>query len=310
MSVSIIADEQLHAALQELKQAVYNHEQWTEMLLGALICRLAPDERDMSAEAHRRCRFGQWLFGQENADLKRHPGFAQIELEHERMHRYATVLLRTTSDGRPIPVEDYERFNSALKRMRLEIASITREMEEALHNLDPLTGTSTRTEMLTRLREQHVLVGRRVQACAIAMMDLDYFKTVNDKYGHVVGDTVLTAVARHVLAHLRPYDMVFRYGGEEFLICLPNAELQVAYDIVERLRDGLGELEQDASGNEPFHVTVSFGLARLDSAVSVEESIERADKALYAAKATGRNRVAIWEPTMGAAPNVPPATAR
>lgn len=310
MSVSIIADEQLHAALRELKQAVYNHEQWTEMLLGALICRLAPDERDMSAEAHRRCRFGQWFFGQENADLRRHPGFAQIELEHERMHRYATILLRTAGDGRPIPVEDYERFNSALKRMRLEIATITREMEEALHNLDPLTGTSTRTEMLTRLREQHVLVGRRVQACAIAMMDLDYFKTVNDTYGHVVGDSVLTAVARYVLANLRPYDLVFRYGGEEFLICLPNAELQVAYAIVERLRDGLGALEHGANGNEPFHVTVSFGLARLDSAVSVEESIERADKALYAAKAAGRNRVAIWEPTMGAAPDVPPAAAQ
>jgi len=154
--------------------------------------------------------------------------------------------------------------------------------------------------MLTKLREERELVSRGVHGCAVVMMDLDLFKAVNDQYGHGVGDRVLVDFAHYVTAHLRPYDKVFRYGGEEFLICLPDADLDTGHEIVDRLREELASLPFEAGDAQRFHVTASFGLTLLDPAVPVEQSIDRADKALYAAKAKGRNRVVTWNASLDA----------
>ena len=226
------------------------------------------------------------------------PGFAEIGLEHERMHEYAASLLRSSIDGVPISVKDYERFVTALKRLRLEISTVQRELESALFNLDPLTGTPSRVGMLDQeLRELQEFV-RRNHNCAVAMLDLDLFKAVNDKYGHVVGDQVLVGLARYIMAHLRPYDRVFRYGGEEFLICLSDTDLAAGQAIIDRLREELGSLQFDGNGHGPFRVTVSFGVALLDGDAPVEQTIDRADKALYVAKTTGRNRAVAWDASM------------
>lgn len=306
MAVPNLPDEQIRRALKELEQATHNHDQWAEMLFGTLICRLPPDERDVSIDAHRQCRFGQWYHRFGVAAVERNPGFAEIGLAHERMHQFARSLLRASAEDAPISINDYERFISALKRMRLEIETVRRELEDALYNLDPLTGTPSRVGMLTKLREQGELVKRRVHSCVIAMMDLDRFKSVNDNYGHLVGDKVLVDSARYIMAHLRPYDKVFRYGGEEFLICLPDTDLHSGREIVDRLREEIGSLAHQTEGKGTINVTVSVGLALLDPDVSVETSIDRADKALYAAKARGRNAVADWDASMDDQPaNVP-----
>jgi diguanylate cyclase (GGDEF)-like protein len=309
MAIPNLSDEQLHSAVKELQQAIYNHEQWSEMLIGTLICRLTPDDRDINPDAHRMCRFAQWYYKTGITGLERHPGFAEIGLEHQRMHQYAASLLRSSMDGVPISIADYERFVTALKRMRLEIATLQHELQGALSNLDPLTGTPSRNGMLTSLREQRELIHRGVHTCVVAMMDLDHFKAVNDTYGHAAGDRVLVGHARYVMRHLRPYDKVFRYGGEEFLICLPDTDLETGRDIVDRLRQELGSLTQEAEGRPPFHLTVSFGLTLLDSDASVEEAIDRADKALYVAKTTGRDRTVIWDASMSAALGASPVTA-
>jgi len=300
MPVPNMPSEQLRAAVKALEQALYNHDQWSEALYGTLICRLPPDERDLAADAYRRCRFGQWFHNSGAATLAGYPGIEAIGVEHQRTHEYAATLLRSAASGEPITLQDYERFGSALKRLRLEIATVQHELKDALFNLDPLTGTPSRIGMLTKLRELQALVQRKVQACTIAMMDLDRFKTVNDTYGHGVGDKVLVGFAHHIMAHLRPYDRLFRYGGEEFLLCLPDTDLQAGRDIVERLRGELASLPFTAEGKGAFNVTASFGLTLLDPDVPVEQSIERADKALFAAKARGRNCAVLWDASMNA----------
>jgi len=286
--------DEMRSALAEINQALYNHEQWSEALYATLTCRLAPDERDIAKESHRKCRFGQWLYGPGTTRLESHPGFAEVVSEHERMHCFAAALLLANRDNPPISTVDYEHFGNALKRMRLELLTLKRELEDAIYNLDPLTGTSSRIGMLTKLREQQELVKRKVLSCCIAMMDLDLFKAVNDTYGHRVGDKVLTAIAQHTSTRMRPYDKMFRYGGEEFLICLPDADLAIGYGIIERLQKELASLSHEVEGGGTVSVTVSFGLALLDPDVPVEQSIDRADKALYSAKASGRNRTVIW----------------
>jgi len=130
------------------------------------------------------------------------------------------------------------------------------------------------------------------------MIDLDNFKAVNDLHGHAAGDRVLAASVRYLIQHLRPYDKVFRYGGEEFLLCMPYTELSGGSDRIKELSEGLAALDIDIGEKEPVRITASFGLALLDPEIPVGASIDRADKALYAAKAAGRNCVRIWDASM------------
>jgi len=293
-------------AVAQLTQALFAHEQWCDNIYRTLICRLQPDQRDLDPQAHRKCCFGQWYFAEGASLLQARPGFAEIATEHERMHQLASKLLGETMDRQPIQLHDYERFIAAMKRMRLETLTLKRELEDALSNLDPLTGAANRTGMLPKLREQHELVKRKVHSCCVAMMDLDNFKIVNDSYGHAMGDRVLATFSRFAMAHLRPYDHFFRYGGEEFLICAVATDIATAHKRLEQLRAGLAAIPFSSEDHPTFHVTVSFGVTPLDPAASVEQSIDRADKALYAAKAAGRNQVMDWAPSMGQSQDLDP----
>jgi diguanylate cyclase (GGDEF)-like protein len=300
MATQQLSSEALRAAAAELDRCLYNHEQWLDSLFGALICHLQPDERDLDRDAYRRCRLGQWYYSPSGTAtaLIDQPGFAELGHEHERMHRCAADMLRASEAGEIVPLDSYQRFINSLKRMRMEIFTLKRDIEDALYSLDSLTGIPGRIGLLGKLREQRSLVQRGVQSCCLAIMDLDKFKSVNDEHGHAAGDKVLVAFAHHLADNLRPYDKVFRYGGEEFLIVLPDTRPEEGFDIVERLREQIAALSLDVGTGEQITITASFGIVLLDPDISVEKSIERADRALYAAKADGRNRGVVWATTM------------
>lgn len=298
MPVLGLSQEDTRNLLSALDQALFHHDLWGEELNRTLICRLTPDQADLLEDAHHRCRFGQWLYGPSAKIIAAHPGLVEIAKDHKRMHTFARELLIASTKTEPMGLEGYERFITARKQLRLESQTIKHELEDALYNLDPLTGAANRIGMLTKLREQQALVRRKVHSCGLAMLDLDFFKAVNETYGHAEGDRVLVAVARQVLDHLRPYDTLFRYGGEEFLVCLPDANLKTAHEVVERLRSAVADFSFGSSSGKSFHVTVSCGVTLLDADVSVEQSIERADKALHAAKVAGRDRVVVWDVAM------------
>lgn len=285
---------EIQTILLQIEQAIYNHERWYESLVAALVCRLPYDRQDVDPNAHHKCRFGQWLYSSGRELLQNHPSLPAMETEHKRMHQLAASLLEAAASGTDVPIGNYEIFANALKGMRLEIGTLQRELEEMRSNLDPLTGANSRTSLLTVLRQQQVLVKRQVMSCALAMMDLDHFKVVNDTYGHVVGDRVLTMVARYAMEHLRPYDRVFRYGGEEFVICMQNTSLEVAHSVINRLCEGLARTPIFHDG-DLIKVTASFGIALLDPELTVDQSVDRADKAMYVAKAAGRNCARVWQ---------------
>lgn len=293
-----ISKVEMQATLQQLDQALYNHEQWLASLTRTIICRLPYDERDVAEDAHRQCRFGQWCYDKPPQALREHPAFIAMAIEHHRMHQLgAQLLLASAHDSSGLP-KDYDSFRNALDRLRLEIDTMKHEIEDSLYNRDALTGAENRVRMLTKLRELHGLVKRRVHPCGIAIMDLDHFKTINDKYGHLFGDQVLATSVRHVVMHLRPYDSVFRYGGDEFLISLPDADLHITQVVIDRIREGIATLAFATDRPKTISTTASFGITQLDSDVSVEESINRADTALYAAKTSGRNGSCVWNPSM------------
>lgn len=290
-----IGHEEIQVILGQLDQAINNHNTWYENITRTLICRLPHDQRDVREDAHRECQFGQWYYGNTIESLTKHPSFAAIEQEHAHMHQLAAKLLLNTAHDAPIDVIDFDHFANSIGRLRLQITSLRRELQDSLFNRDPLTGARNRIGMLTHLREQHALIKRKAHQSCIAIMDLDHFKHINDEYGHQSGDKVLKEVAGYALRNIRPYDILFRYGGEEFLLCMPQTNIQFAITLVDRLRDGIEKLEIEIGSKSPLHITVSFGVAPLDPDIYVEDSIHRADQALYGAKEQGRNRVVIWE---------------
>lgn len=289
---------EVQTILSQLDQAIHNHGEWFDSITRTLVCRLPYDQRDVSADAHRQCRLGQWYYGGAPHKLRVHPGFIALEAEHQNMHQLAAGLLHMAAAGTTIPPLEFDSFANALERLRLQLYTLKRELEDTLYNLDALTGANSRIGMLTKLREQQELVKRHMQACCIAKMDVDHFKVVNDTYGHLVGDRILAASARYVMGHFRPHDTLFRYGGEAFLVCMQNTDTTTGFEVVERVRQGLATTPVDYGGKATPIVTMSFGMTLLDPDVSVERSIDRADKAMYAAKAAGRNCTCVWDPSM------------
>lgn len=295
MALYDVTRDELQRTLAQLEQALNYHQEWHAALVRSLVCKLSSDRRDISPEAHKECRFGQWYYSNESIKLRDHPGFIAMGDAHCNMHQLGARLLIEATAGSLVTILDYDKFANSLQRLRLEISALQRELEDSLYNRDSLTGAITRFGILPTLREQQELVKRHTQLCCIAMMDLDGFKAVNDLHGHLVGDQVLAASVHYIVEHFRPYDKVFRYGGEEFLLCMPHAELMPCHHMVERLCAGLAKMAINTGEKEPIHITASFGVALLDPDVPVETSIDRADKAMYAAKSSGRNCVRVWD---------------
>ncbi|MBX9404226.1 GGDEF domain-containing protein [Pseudomonas baetica] len=157
---------------------------------------------------------------------------------------------------------------------------------------DSLTGTGNRIAMDQTLQREIEMSRRHLQPLSVLMLDIDHFKRVNDSHGHSAGDDVLKAVAASIKGQLRNVDMVFRYGGEEFLILLSNTSREAAALVGERLRYAAQANEYYADG-QLIELTVSLGCSTLLPGESAESLLRRADSALYVAKREGRNRLAM-----------------
>ncbi len=130
----------------------------------------------------------------------------------------------------------------------------------------------------------------------VLLIDVDYFKTVNDKYGHKAGDAVLQALGEILLSSLREVDIIGRIGGEEFAVLLPQTDTATAEGVAERLRQTVADTEIAIGNDRPLHITISIGLAMPSEQTNhIDIILRQADKALYAAKNSGRNRVCVAE---------------
>ena len=166
----------------------------------------------------------------------------------------------------------------------------SKKVEEKLRQLseeDELTQTYNRRELynvLNRLKGKYQKSGT---VFSVIMLDIDHFKQVNDKYGHVTGDKVLKEMAKYIRNNKRDQDTVFRYGGEEFIITLQNTKLSQAKKIAQRFHQGINDLEFEDVG----HITVSMGVVQYHSKESSDDLINRVDKLLYDAKEAGRDQI-------------------
>jgi diguanylate cyclase (GGDEF)-like protein/PAS domain S-box-containing protein len=176
-------------------------------------------------------------------------------------------------------------------RIESEIMGLQAKLQEqAIH--DSLTGLYNRSFLLENLERELKQAERTSEVVSVIMTDIDHFKAVNDRYGHLAGDEVLRHFARILKAHARCSDIASRYGGEEFFLVLPNTSLEVASERAEQLRQSIVE-QTPRFDTRDIPITASFGVAMFprDGVVSGIDLIGKADAALYQAKNTGRNRV-------------------
>ena len=177
-----------------------------------------------------------------------------------------------------------------LYRRSIELKAAYQRIEE-LAELDELTGSYNR-RCIMRLLDAEIERSRQASTpCAIALIDLDWFKRINDAHGHPVGDEVLRTFAITIFANIRPADSFGRYGGEEFLLLLPDTPGDVAGRMLERLRGIVADLDW-SSFSPSMRVTISAGVVTLRDNDTADTFLARADSALYSAKAQGRNCIA------------------
>lgn len=197
---------------------------------------------------------------------------------------------------RPIDENELVARSKTQLKQKFVYDQLRKNLEEGLSLalVDPLTGIFNRRYLNARLPKAIVRTRQSQKPVSILMIDVDHFKLVNDKYGHNAGDIVLRQIAAILQDNVRPFDLLARIGGEEFVVVMPEADLNAAAVIGERLRKRIAEakIQVDKQGTI-LQTTVSIGCAEIDchEEETAETVIERADKALYDAKQNGRNRV-------------------
>ncbi|OHC74470.1 MAG: hypothetical protein A3G18_11295 [Rhodospirillales bacterium RIFCSPLOWO2_12_FULL_58_28] len=281
--------------LDEIDHAIGDHISWLADWHRVLVCREAPSPKDLAYDPHHLCRFGSWYVKNQHMGLVNQPALRNLAKLHRDMHDRAKELMESARGGEPPPRSGYDAFMDLAKNFIARSRRLENAFAQASSDLDPLTGLNNRQAMNRDLDREHERLGRSGRPSCIAIGDIDFFKKVNDTYGHAAGDRVLTSAADCFLTHLRPYDSLYRYGGEEFLFCLPDTGMAMALTVLDRLRVELAARVILPESGEELKVTCSFGVAEMSSGAAVKHTIERADQALYCAKDQGRNRVCGWD---------------
>jgi diguanylate cyclase (GGDEF)-like protein len=195
------------------------------------------------------------------------------------------ALIKAGDDFITKPISDNALVAAVFSR-----AQRARILSNALSR-DSLTGLLKHADIKEQAAVELERAQRSGKPASVAMLDIDFFKKVNDSYGHAAGDNVIRALANLLRQRLRRVDSLGRYGGEEFLVVLPDCSAEQAHKILDEIRQRFAELKFIASGSE-FSVTLSAGIASTETtSTDASDLLDKADQALYAAKHSGRNRV-------------------
>ena len=294
--LQVMSKNQIQTLLRGIQGAFDEHVRWACRCQNTLLADGVVDESLLEKDSHLHCNFGRWIHGGLPGGLSASKDFKMLSELHRRFHDAARTATLARIQGRVLSVEDCENLLTAQSDLLIALNQYLREVAEGDSLFDPLTGLLNRQEMYRLLEKEKSRSERTGLPTMIAMADLDFFKSVNDRFGHEAGDCVLRETASRFSSKLRSYDLLFRVGGEEFLFCFPATDAEEARNICDRIREAVEQGAVEVGGGRTVSVTVSFGIAPLMSDRPVSDSMRLADDALYEAKGLGRNMVRMAAP--------------
>jgi two-component system chemotaxis response regulator CheY len=227
-------------------------------------------------------------------------------------HSYIYIIMLTAKEGKSDVIEGLEAgaddylkkpFDAGELMARIKIGERILGLETRLQELathDPLTSLLNRRALYHHAEAELNRSRRDGTPMSLVLLDVDHFKTVNDRFGHLIGDQALKLVADILTNHRRPYDWVGRWGGEEFVVVLPNTTQAEAHLVAERMREGVAAATLPIPDGQQLEMRASLGVTsiRLTTApfASLDILVQQADEALYRAKRAGRNCVCVFWP--------------
>jgi len=280
--------------LRDLGTGLVNHSQWIRVLHRTLICNDTPQDHDLSEDAHHLCKFGKWYYSLSDSDFKDDPSFIETGTLHIEVHNKARELLKIKQSGKQVSSEAYDAFTDIANDFRVAVQNLQFSLISKVCAVDHLTGVWNRHAMAFMIDKEYERVRRSGNSCVVAIMDFDDFKQVNDRHGHIAGDRVLKVAINFFVKRLRKYDIIFRYGGDEFLLLFPETNIEHAMQLLERLRLELKNMPIRVTDSKRVNISVSIGMSEMDGQSSYNETIILADHALIEAKADGRGCVRAW----------------
>ncbi|MEP3046297.1 MAG: diguanylate cyclase [Roseibium sp.] len=287
---------------QQIDALLDSHRKWVDRLNKCLICKIPPAEDLTATDAHKLCSLGTLLESRDQDLFPDKETYNSIYELHKTIHKVAQSMVLDAQSDKQIDANDYDDFLNKIKILQNFIEGAYDTIVDTINTTDPLTGAQNRAQM-PGLLEERISETKNGVTSWVLMVDLDHFKSVNDQYGHEVGDRVLEGFATVVRDHIRTNDLFFRYGGEEFLICVSGVTRKMITRVADRLRVAISKEAFDGPSGETITVTASFGVTQLMPDVCAKDAINAADLAMYAAKHAGRNKVVFESELSGGLPS-------
>lgn len=278
--------------------AVVEHEYWLQALYKAVLCGLPAGDPVLRDDAHLICRFGRWLHQHRIAGLLDGDLFDALEQAHLQIHRAGRGIALTAAAG-PVDPADYDSFIVAVNGFRqvaLEVESAHGGSPDESAADDGLAALEGRLTMLRELERERDRAVRTAAPLSLVLVRPQGFAELESEFGRVGADRAVIGLAARLFAQLRPYDAVYRYDRTEFLISLPNTGPDQALIVVRRLAEAIEESPVSLSDSGTVTLHARFGIAMADSRCPVQETLDRAVRAVdsIGADAAVDERVAVW----------------
>lgn len=280
-----------NSELIEIDEGIRLHITWAQKVFQYLVLKTPAEPQFSAKDSHLLCHFGKWFqsnrakFEKINRD-KTHELEQVHYLVHHHLHNIFSWLDENQNADADL-VSQYQTSQSDL--IELLTYFRTHFMIQALQ-YDPLTGLALRYGMEDQFAALRQSTEKNQKILAVGLLDLDYFKRVNDEYGHQAGDEVLAYTAQLLRDSLRDTDNIFRFGGEEFLIFLEVDNVDSLHKIIDRIFQSLHSNPTRLKSGEIIHITATVGIILVEPDETMEKAIARADQAMYLGKQQGRDR--------------------
>ncbi len=281
---------QIGVFVEQLDVAVEGHMDWTRRVLRCAVLRVSPGDDVLSPMAHTLCRFGCWF--RENKvhfEALNEESTVKLEDAHRTMHDAIRTICEgvlSAQPGRSDCLDTFERTQAELVSL---LAGFKTQLLASAERFDALTGLPLRHTLEHDFKDALNTCRRNKTRLYVVMMDVDYFKTVNDRYGHAIGDLVLCYFTDLLRSQVRSNEQLYRYGGDEFLALMQAVSLEAVTEAAQRFLQIVRDMRVPIPDSKPLSLTVTLGIARARDDEGLMAAVERADHALYEGKSGGRD---------------------